>query len=191
MSYFFIFLYLLGSINQLKLTTMKQYSKLFTSIMILCCVCFSYSQNGYLKIGDIKGESTERAHKDWIVIESFSQSLEPRQAAPGSSRQRSAVNFKDLVIVKKLDRATPLLMQMCSKGQIVPELELDMVANNNLYYKITLTNAKITGMTTRSECDPKCQLMDEVSVSFSKINWDYYDSTGQKTSASFNVKTGS
>tara|TARA_R110002049_G_scaffold87533_1_gene221895 strand:- start:39488 stop:39772 length:285 start_codon:yes stop_codon:yes gene_type:complete len=81
---------------------MKRHSALVSGILILFFVGNALAQSGYLKIGDIKGESTERAHKDWIVIESFSQGLEQQQLAmTGSTRRRTSVVFEDLVITKK------------------------------------------------------------------------------------------
>ena len=159
--------------------------------MILFCVGMSFAQSGFLKIGDIKGESTEIAHKDWITIESFAQGIAPQQATTGSTRRRGAVVFEDLFITKKLDKSTPKLMELCAKGQVVPELELDMISNDgSLYYKLTLNNVKINGISTNTTCDPDCKLLDEVAFSYSKITWEYWDSEGNKTGTTYNVQTG-
>lgn len=159
--------------------------------MILFCVGMSFAQSGFLKIGDIKGESTERAHKDWITIESFGQGIAPQQAMTGSTRRRGAVVFEDLIITKKLDKSTPKLMELCAKGQVVPELELDMLSNDgSLYYKVTLNNVKINSISTNTTCDPHCKLLDEVAFGYSKITWEYWDSEGNKTGTTYNVQTG-
>jgi len=159
--------------------------------MMLFCAGLSFAQSGFLKIGDIKGESTDRAHKDWITIESFSQGIAQKKATTGATRRTSAVVFEDLVITKKVDTSTPKLMELCAKGQVVPELELDMVSNDgSLYYKVTLNNAKINSISTQTSCDPDCKVLDEVAFSYSKITWEYWDSAGNKTVATFNVQTG-
>jgi type VI secretion system secreted protein Hcp len=159
-------------------------------LMILCCVSVSLAQSYYLKIGDIKGESTDRAHKDWIVIESFSHGLEQQASASGATRQRASVAFHDLTFSKAIDKSTPKLMELCAKGQVFPELELDLVANGRLYYKLTLSNARIKGITTGSNRGPDGKLLDEVTISYTSATWDYWDSSGAKTSASFNAQTG-
>lgn len=170
---------------------MKNNSTVIFGIILLFCVSVSFSQTGYLKIGDIKGESTERAHKDWILIESINQGLEQQQQVmTGSSRRRATVILKDLIITKKLDKATPKLMEMCSKGQVIPKLELDMIANGKVYYKITLNNVRISGITTSTVCDSDCELVDEVSISYTKITWEYWDSAGNKVDTSYNAQTG-
>ena len=170
---------------------MKSNLLLISGIMILFCVVISFAQSGFLKIGDIKGESTERGHKDWIVIESVNQGLEQQQATTGVTRRRSIAVLKDLIITKKLDKATPKLMEMCAKGQVIPELELDMVANDGrVYYKLTLNNVKISSISTSSICDPDCKLIDEAAISYSRIKWEYWDSEGNKEVETFNAQTG-
>ncbi|MEH6537710.1 MAG: type VI secretion system tube protein Hcp [Psychroserpens sp.] len=170
---------------------MKNISILISVIMILFCVGMSFAQSGFLKIGDIKGESTERAHKDWITIERFSQGIAPQRATTGTSRRRGIAVFEDLIITKKLDKSTPKLMIMCAKGEVVPKLELDMLASDgSLYYKVILNNVKISSISTSSICDPECKLVDEISISYSKITWEYWDSDGNKTVATYNVQAG-
>ena len=169
---------------------MKRKSVLLSGLLIVVCVGLSFAQSGFLKIGDIKGESTDRRHKDWIVIESVSKGLEQQQMATGTTRRRGSIVLKDLIFTKKLDKATPKLMELCAKGQVVPELVLDIVTNGKVYYKVTLGNARISSITTSSICDPECELMDDVSISYSQITWEYWDSAGKKIVATYDAKTG-
>jgi type VI secretion system secreted protein Hcp len=169
---------------------MKSKSTLLSGLLILVCFGLSFAQSGFLKIGDIKGESTHRGHKDWIVIESVSQGLEQQQMATGTTRRRGSIVLKDLIFTKKLDKATPKLMELCAKGQVVPKLVLDIVTNSKVYYKVTLGNARINSITTSSICDPDCKLMDDVFISYSQITWEYWDSAGNKVVATYNAKTG-
>ena len=169
---------------------MKHKSVLFSGLMILFCVSVCFTQSGYLKIGDIKGESTDRRHKEWIEILSISQGLEQQQLATGATRRRGSVVLKDLIITKKLDKATPKLMELCAKGQVVPELVLDIVTNGKVNYKITLGNARISSINTSSICDPDCELKDDVSISYSQITWEFWDNKGKKVVATYNAKTG-
>ncbi|NNK11760.1 MAG: type VI secretion system tube protein Hcp, partial [Flavobacteriaceae bacterium] len=149
------------------------------------------TQSAYLKIGDIKGESTERAHKDWINIESFSQGIAQASADMASGRQRRAADFEDVTVSKKVDKATPQLMELCAKGQVLPELELDMVtANGRLYYKITLNNVRVKSVRTTSAGDAEGTLVDEVAFGFTKITWEYWDDAGNKTETSYDLQTG-
>ncbi|MEZ2414313.1 Hcp family type VI secretion system effector [Muriicola sp. E247] len=170
---------------------MKTNSIVLTGLALLFCVSLSFAQSGYLKIGDIKGESTERAHKDWIIIESFSQGIATAPTSTGATRQRSAALFEDLMVTKKIDKATPKLMEACAKGQVFPDLEMDMVtANGRLYYKITLRNVRVKSVRTTSGDDAQAKPVDEMTFSFSQITWEYWDSAGNKTEATYNLETG-
>lgn len=170
---------------------MKSKSLFLSIILLLLFTSAAYTQGAYLKIGDIKGESTERAHKDWIIIESFGQGITAAPTSTGVTRLRSAVQFEDLMVTKKIDKATPKLMEACAKGQVFPELEMDMVtANGRLYYKITLDNVRVKSVRTIVGSDAQGSLVDEMTFSFSQITWEYWDSAGNKTEATYNLQTG-
>jgi type VI secretion system secreted protein Hcp len=99
---------------------------------------------------------------------------------------------KDFLITKKLDKATPKLMELCAKGQVVPELELDVVADNDrgrVFYKVTLKNVMITSITTNSICEPDCKMVDEIALRYSSITWTHWDNRGGKTEATYNFQT--
>jgi len=169
---------------------MKHITVIVFGMLLLFCISSSFAQTYYIKVGDIKGESTERAHKDWIICEKFSQGLEQAQLASGAARQRRSVVLNDLIITKKLDKATPMLMEICAKGQTLPQVELHMVANGNIKYKLTLNNVRISGINTSTICEPDCKLVDEVAFSYSQITWVYLDNTGKEISTLYNAQTG-
>jgi type VI secretion system secreted protein Hcp len=170
---------------------MKNISNLIACFLILFCVNLSFAQRGYLKMGSIKGESAESAHKGWIDIDSFNQGIMPKQNMSGMARGQSPVVFENLVITKKLDRSSPLLMEMCAKGQVVPELVLEIMSNDRtIHYRMTLKNVQIKSMNTSAICDNDCKISDEVAFSYSEIKWEYWNSDNSKTEASFNLKTG-
>jgi hypothetical protein len=67
----------------------------------------SPSSGGYIKLGDIKGEATDRGHEGWIDILSVSHSITRPMSSgiSGSTRQRGSVTFGDVVLVKELDKS--------------------------------------------------------------------------------------
>jgi len=70
----------------------------------------------FLKIDGIAGESQDSRHKGEIEVESFSwgeTNSAPTQGAVGTSR----VNIQDFHIVKRIDKASPLLMLAAASGQ--------------------------------------------------------------------------
>jgi len=160
-------------------------------ILLVSLFELSFAQKGFMKIGDIKGESTNRGHVDWINIEGFSQALEKEVATTGATRRRSTVSFSDLVFIKKLDKSSPKLMEACAKGKVIPKVELDMVTQNGrTYYSVYLEKVLITGINSQSHCDPNCEVREEVSISYSKITWEYINENGEIVSTSYDVRSG-
>lgn len=167
---------------------MKKRPIFLTVFLILLCCELTFAQKGFLKIGDIKGESTNRAYVDWIVIDAFSNGVEQSPQVAGATRRRGSVEFADITITKKADKSTPKLMELCAKGQVVPELEMVLLAKDNkALYKVTLNNVRVSSIISKAACAPECEIVDEFSLSYSKITWEYWDSKGEKVTSSFNV----
>jgi type VI secretion system secreted protein Hcp len=79
----------------------------------------------FLKIGDIKGESTDIGHKDEIEILSWSWG-----ASTGTARTRRgllpAACIQDLSLMKLIDSATPPVILNSVTGVVTPEAVLTM-----------------------------------------------------------------
>jgi hypothetical protein len=72
--------------------------------------------NGYVAFGDIKGESTDKDHKDWIALEGFSS----KEGQQGISLELT------------LDGGVGgLLTQGIRKGVHLPEVTIDLAAHQN------------------------------------------------------------
>lgn len=152
------------------------------------------AQSMYLKIDGVDGESREKNHENWIDLLSYKQGISAESgAATGATRIRAGkTSFSDLVIVKKIDRASPVLMQKCATGEVIPKLELEITAPNrngttSILYKVTLNEVRITAVTSSSDCTSGCQTMEEVSFYYNKIAWEYTGSSGN-TQAGYDIK---
>ena len=126
----------------------------------------------HLKIGDIKGESSDTAdgHKDWIVIESVS--FGTGRAPTPASNARRAVDSGEVSISKSMDASSPKLQQACSNGTHFPEAELhvEQVAGNRgrtRYIAYTLTDVIVT--CTSSGGQPT----EDISLNYSKMTVKY------------------
>lgn len=79
----------------------------------------------HLKIGDIKGESTDDKHKDEIDIENWSWGASnPGSMGQGGGGGTGKVSFHDLSFVHKFDKASPNLWKACSTGEHIKEATL-------------------------------------------------------------------
>lgn len=169
---------------------MKPKSIALSALMILCCIGFAIAQSGYLKLGEIEGEATADGHKDWIIIESVSMGISQRASSSGAIRQRAGAVVEDFMVVKKVDKSSPKLMEACAMGKVIPKLELEMTASNGrTYYKVTLERVIVSSVSTSSAGDGSV-LVEEVAFNYAKITWEYTARNGSKTSASYDVQRG-
>ena len=71
----------------------------------------------FAKLGDIKGESIDDKHKDEIEVLSFSWGVtNPGSISFAGGGGVGKATFQDLIIVHKIDKASPLLMKACAAG---------------------------------------------------------------------------
>ena len=74
--------------------------------------------NIFLKIGAIKGESTEDRHQDEIEVLSWSWGMsQDSSTGVGAGGGAGRVNFHDLSFSHRLDKASPSLMRACATGE--------------------------------------------------------------------------
>lgn len=94
--------------------------------------------NAYMKIGDIKGESTDQDHKDWIIIESMIGVI-------GSRAASAAAVPGDVTITKAIDRSSPQLAESMTKGISFAEVIIDTPRTDGKpgYFTYILKNVKI------------------------------------------------
>lgn len=139
---------------------------------------FSTRSIGYLKIDDIKGESTASGHEDeidvygmtWIVYQS-------ELATVGSGRRRGRAEVSDLKIMKYVDSSSPYLIDSSLRSksfdEVVIELKQTSGGGNSIYYTYTLQNVIISGFETIT--NPNGRPMETISLNFEKIKVKYQE----------------
>ncbi|WDE06755.1 type VI secretion system tube protein Hcp [Thalassomonas viridans] len=145
----------------------------------------------YLKLGDIEGESVDREHKDWIIIESMSSPLFRAQASTDSSGQcqlelsgRDEPGLGDVVIVRELDKSSVKLQEASCGGTAAhfDEAVIDLVSSKRRgrqpYLRYKLTNVIVTsysispGTNSAGDTVP----MESFSLNFEAIEFEYVPS---------------
>jgi type VI secretion system secreted protein Hcp len=76
----------------------------------------------YMKLGEIKGESIDAQHKEWIEVQSFSWGTSNAGRVGATAGIATPATPGTLTITKKMDKASPVLMQRCSGSQKAPEV---------------------------------------------------------------------
>lgn len=146
------------------------------------------ASGAFIKIGDIKGESKDSAHKDWINLLSVSHGItRPGGGATGSTRQRASATFGDVVVVKELDKSSPKLQEAIANGQVFPKLELELTSpsggsQSEPYIKWELTNVQISGYRLNGASAGTERPTETFSLNYEEIKVTYteFDDTGRK-----------
>ncbi len=154
---------------------------------------------GYLKMGDIKGESVDKDHKDWIDLESVSQGLSRPTGGVNTSRNKGSVQVGDVVLTKKMDASTAKLIQACCDGTDFDEVLIDLCASQGAgarvpFFQWKLSNVRVTSYNLGGSASDS-DLYETMSLNYSKIDWTY-DKMGKdaksqgKVDASWKVEEG-
>ena len=137
---------------------------------------------GYLKIGDIKGESTDKDHKGEIEILSWSwgQTRSPRNSGTASGRRQ----HRPITITKAVDQASPKLREASSSGRPFPKMELMLPSKEGKageYQTYELTNVVVSAYTVNPLS------AGEHASSTESFTLTYEDSTVKATAVQHNV----
>ena len=156
---------------------------------------------GYLKIGDIKGESTDDGHKDWINLLSVSNSITRPMAAgaSGATRHRSSATFGDIVCVKEVDASTPKLQEAIADGTNFKKVNIDLTTSSEggkrvPYLLWELSNARVSSYSVSGATDgapPTEQIslnFEEIKVTYDKLGKD--NKSGGKIEYTWKIEEG-
>ncbi len=137
----------------------------------------------FMKIDAIEGESTDKAHANWIELLSYSHSMsQPAtvvSTAGGAPGGR--VNMGDFSIVKHLDKASPKLAEYCCTGKPVGTVlvEVCRAGGDKLkYMEYKMSEVIVSGVRPGGTSQGGDEVpLEEISMNFAKIEWTY---TAQK-----------
>lgn len=131
----------------------------------------------FLKYGDLKGETTQLAHKEWIEISSFQWGVGrgiSSGVGGGSKREATAPSVSEITLTKTFDVSSPLLLKEAVGGKAVTaKIEMTQTDNSGkhvAYQKYILSNALISGYSISSGGD---RPSESVSLNFTKFDSEY------------------
>jgi type VI secretion system secreted protein Hcp len=134
----------------------------------------------FIKIGDIKGESMDAKHAEWIQLEAFQWGLARAISSPtggGNNREASAPSISEMTLSKKVDRSTPKLFLNAVGGSgTIPEviLELqDQSSQKGVFYRITLNDVLVSSQSHVAAAGGDVP-QESVSLNFLKIKVEYF-----------------
>jgi type VI secretion system secreted protein Hcp len=135
----------------------------------------------FLKMQGVTGEASDTEHKGEIDVVSWSWGMQANVSlASGQATARSTIS--DLRIVKRVDSASPTLMNFLKNNKAIGQAQLIVRKAGKTpleYFKIELENVRVTSITAESD---KAELVEHVSLGFSKVKVSYtpQDSLGAR-----------
>ena len=126
----------------------------------------------YLKLEGIAGECADAAHRDWMVLDSFSQSL------VGPQERGGRTNLSDFALNKLVDRSTPLLARATAEGRHFKEAVIELCTNEGSkpkFMEIRFTNVRLTsyGFSGAPQSDARTPY-ENFTLQFEKVEWSYF-----------------
>jgi type VI secretion system secreted protein Hcp len=149
----------------------------------------------FMKIGDLKGESRDKTHKDEIDVLAWSWGMSNSGSAhTGGGAGAGKVNVQDLSFTKYIDKSSPDLMLACCNGKHFTNalLTVRKAGEKPLeYVKVTMTEVMVTAISTGGS-GGEDRLTENVTLNFAQVKVDYVEQTatggtGDKPSMSWNI----
>lgn len=128
----------------------------------------------FLKLGDIKGESTDSKHTGEIDVLSWSWGVsQTGTMAHGGGGGIGKASFSDLNIMHALDKSSPVLMKACATGEHIKEGTLiarKAGKGQQEYLIIKMNDILITSVAPSGSTE---EPTESVSLQCSKVDLEY------------------
>ena len=129
----------------------------------------------FIKIDDIKGESSDDKHKDQIEVLSWSWGVtQSGTMHMGTGGGAGKVNVHDLTFTKLVDKATPNLIRYACNGKHLGSALLTVRKAGGTaleYVKITLSDLIVTSVSLGGTGG--VMLSETVTLNFNKVKFEY------------------
>jgi type VI secretion system secreted protein Hcp len=136
--------------------------------------------NCFVNFGDIKGECTDKAHKDWVMALNYNHAVtQPPSVTQKSAGGRGAeeVDHSEFSIDKLVDAATPKLYEAACKGTHLPEVVIECWRAGGdpvKYMEYKLKEVLISGVIAHGNPAGEAQFPSEtVKMTYGYIEWTY------------------
>ena len=139
----------------------------------------------FMKLGDIKGEATDDAHKDEIDVLAWSWGMSQSGSMHhGGGGGSGKVNVQDLSFTKYVDKASPNLLAFCCSGKHFPDATLIVRKAGDKpleYLTVKIQDVLISSVSTGGS-GGEDRLTENITLNFAKVKVSYQpqDKTGAK-----------
>jgi type VI secretion system secreted protein Hcp len=149
----------------------------------------------FIKIGDLKGESRDKTHKDEIDVLAWSWGVSNSGSAHmGGGAGAGKVNVQDLSFTKYIDKSSCSLLLASCKGTHYPTAKLTVRKAGGKpleYLTVTMTEVLISAVSTGGS-GGEDRLTENVTLNFAKVKVDYIEqkpdgTEGDKPTMTYNI----
>jgi len=132
----------------------------------------------FLKLDDVKGESQDSKHKDWIELFSYSEGVSQVSVGVGNGAARAATNPKcsSFNAQKLFDRASPALLAAAMTGQHFSKGEVNFVhadSDGQVFLKLELNDVLVSSIQQSGSTGGDRAPSESVSLNFSSVKVTY------------------
>lgn len=132
--------------------------------------------DSFLRLGDIKGESTDRLHQGEINILSFTQSFSnTASVVVGGGAGAGKASCGAITVMKNIDKSSPRLLKAVFSGEHIKDGKLTFRAEDRTraeYYTITLTEVIVSELTQTDNPDPS-RIVEKLVLNAAKFLFQY------------------
>ncbi|HEY7037561.1 MAG TPA: type VI secretion system tube protein Hcp [Methylomirabilota bacterium] len=150
--------------------------------------------NHWIKVPGCEGEATDKGHQKEIDIQSWAWGVVHPVSPTGPGQSSGEATAHDLSVTKRIDKATPTLVQFCLSGKHLDEIVLTARKRGEDtidYLKVTMKGAIVTAVSpSGSEGVPGSEA---VSFNFAEVAIEYTPQSddgkaGATSKAAWNLK---
>ena len=135
---------------------------------------------GYVDLGDIKGNSQDAKHKEWIEVSMVGQNvfrnINPT-SKPREALTKSQVQLGGIELQKNADESSPQLVGAVCEGRVFPEVTIDLVRvspeGNEVFYQWVLTDAYIANYSVSGANAGSIETFENLTLCYNVIKWSY------------------
>lgn len=134
---------------------------------------YSGAIEAFLWVDGIPGDVTNEQHNGWIELVGMTNRAERLSSA------QSLVDATDWIVLKRVDKATPLLYKTCAQAQPVARALIDLVLGeptNLRFYQIILSNVVVLSISSSASVagiDARGASVEQVRLRPQWAGWSY------------------
>ena len=138
----------------------------------------SFSQEMFIKIATIEGESTLRGHEKEIVVYSYSHGMASCVPTNNSGLNTCKVTVSPLSLMVKFDKSNIALKNAVLMGTHLATADMTFLKTGGdgkpfAYYRIHMENVTVVSTQESGSAGDNSGPAFSVELSFSKIAWEY------------------